>query len=703
MMEPRWYQVEAVEAPFAYWNRDALPSLASPCIEVPTGGGKSAIIGWTTRRLVEEFGCRVIVASHRSELLEQDAADMREVWAQAPIGMYSAGLNRREGGKDVVIAGVQSAYRSAKKLGHRDVMIIDEAHLVNPEDQTQYALLIAGLREINPDMRIIGYTATPYRTGQGYLTQGENALFSAIPYRVSVRKLIDEGFLSALVTGYATASIDTSQVASLAGEFKMKDLELASNVQDVTDHVADDVHAALSNGRRLALVYGVTVNHAAMLRNALRMRGVPTEMIDGSMDRPARRAIISAFKAGEIRALTSCDVLTTGFNVPAVDVVALVRPTQSTALYVQIVGRGMRIAEGKKDCIILDYGGNIARHGPIDDIRIKAKEKSKGGGEAPTKECPNCNAEVPPAVRTCPHCDFAFPEPERKANTKASSLPALSIKQPVKRTRHMVGDVSFAKHVKRDASGPATCRLDYFEGGDDDVVGKKIASEWLCFDHEEGSFAWRKAHQWWDDNVGSYHPDSVDDAVRRLKTKEFPTVIAIDVEPDGEFTRVVKVLQKRPREPGEDSELNGCCLERIKELGYRPDICSSPDDHDCPTCGVCIRKDQDEESATSRTGPHRAQKCCLDHMIHKCAKPSCGPDSCCPTCGFDLAKCAACGFVDCGVDTAVVVKINAAGIPMYWCRCNECGKNAHGIGVWVPAADPRTLTAVDEPDDDLPF
>lgn len=553
-MEKRWYQTEAVEAPFAYWSKEGLPDLASPCIEIPTGGGKSAVIGWTVRRLVEEHGARVIVATHRSELIEQDAHDMREVWPEAPIGIYSATLNKREWHSRVVIAGVQSAYRNAAKFGHRDVLIIDEAHLVSSDEGGQYWRLIEGLRKINPDMRLIGYTATPYRMGQGYVTSGDGALFSAIPYRVSVRKLIDDGFLAPLITGSVSASIDITDVATRAGEFVARDLELACNIQEITDHVADDVHAALLSGRRLALVYGVSVAHASFLRNALRMRGVPSEMIDGAMDRPARRAIIAAFRAGEIRALTSCDVLTTGFNVPAVDVVALVRPTQSTALYVQIIGRGMRTSPGKADALVLDYGGNIARHGPVDAIRVKAKEKRDSGDAlAPVKECPTCCADVPTAVRECPHCGHAFPPPQRKANKAASYLPALSIKMPMQKSTHDVGSYTIQLHRKRSGDGPPTVRVDYFEADSSNHIGEKIASEWLCVEHEPGTFPHRKWVQWWRDNVGAKDiPGTAVDAVSRLNTGELPKIVKVVVEPDAEFTRVVKLIQLAPREPGSD-------------------------------------------------------------------------------------------------------------------------------------------------------
>ena len=553
---PRWYQSEAIQAPFSYWDRDNLPPLASPCIEVPTGGGKSAIIGWTTQRLVQEYGARVIVATHRGELIEQDAADMREVWPVAPIGIYSAGLGLKQAHRDVVICGVQSASRkqAIQALGHRDVMIIDEAHLVNSEEGTQYARLIAGLRDINPDMRLIGYTATPFRMGQGYLTSGDSALFNSICYRVSVRKLIDEGFLSPLVTGSPSVKIDLSEISIKAGEYEKRDLELACNVDDVTEHVAQDVVDALKAGRRKGLLYGVSVAHAAMMRNALQMHGVATEMIDGSMDRAQRRVIYQAFRAGELQCLTSCDVLTTGFNVPDVDVVALVRPTQSTGLYVQILGRGMRTAPGKADCLVLDYGANIARHGPVDNVRVRGTPQGKGDGDAPVKVCPDCYACLPISSRECEHCGHEFPAPERKANRAASNLPALTNKNtPKPRSTHAVGEVMVWRHQKKGGEGLPTVRIDYIGPSEGSDIGDKVASEWLCVEHEPGSFPHRKWADWWRDNVGTYLPETVDEAVTRLRSGEFPRVIKIDLEPDGEWSRVVKLYQERPREPGDET------------------------------------------------------------------------------------------------------------------------------------------------------
>lgn len=542
-----------MQAPFNYWDKDNLPPLASPCIEVPTGGGKSAIIGATIQKLVEELGCRVVLATHRSELIEQDAHDLMQIWPKAPIGIYSASLNQRNGNTSVCLAGVQTVANKAAELGWRDVLLVDEAHLINSEDGTQYTKLIEGLRKINPDMRLIGYTATPYRLGQGMLTSGANALFNSICYKVDIVRLIEDGFLSPLVTGFTSCKIDTDSIGTRAGEFIAKDLELAANVEEITKHVIDDLERAFNDGRKKALIYGVSVAHASFLRNEAKIRGISCEMVDGSMDRQLRKDLIQQFKKGAIKVLTSCDVLTTGFNCPDVDVVSLVRPTQSTALYVQILGRGMRIAPGKQSCLVLDYGGNIARHGPIDKIKVKEKQKREGKGELPIKECGNCFAEVAVAARECVHCGFQFPPPERKANKSASNLPVIAGKAQQQKKKppvsYKVDSTSARVHYKgRDTRNTPTCCVEYF--ADD---GNRICSEWLCFDHPPG-FAQKKAQQWWQDNVGTHIPINVIEAVERLNSAEFPKVIEITVDENEDFPRVVDVFQDENsvREPGMD-------------------------------------------------------------------------------------------------------------------------------------------------------
>lgn len=561
-MKLRDYQQEAVDAVFAYWER--APSTpdrpASPLIVMPTGSGKSPTLGELVRVLVQDCGARVLVVTHRAELIKQDAKAIRSIFPGVDLGIFSAGLGRREV-RQVTVAGIQSVYRHAKMLGHIDVIIPDECHLIPDEGGGQYQTLIKGLREINPDCRLVGLTATDYRLSQGYLTEGDGALFTAVAYSCDIKRLISGGYLSPVVTGYATAAISLESVGLRAGEFAAKDLEMASDVDKINDAVADDVVKALEAGRTSALVFGTSVAHAKRMRNALQVRGVSCETVTGETPREERDRIIDLFKARNLKAITSCDVLTTGFDAPVTDIVALVRPTMSPSLYVQMVGRGMRLADGKIDCLLLDYGGNIARHGPIDDVKVKSRAK-KGDGEAPTKTCPQCKAVQAPAARTCLHCGYEWPAPVRKANDKASNLPALSIDIPKKpekgppEKRH-VGRVEWVKHYKvGDDEAPPTLRVDYFAPGE--IVARKIASEWVCVEHDEdtpkGMYARKMARAWWDHNVGTDMPDTVDEAIEILDAGYMKPVVAVWTSKEGKWDRVTAVVHGEPRQPGEDDD-----------------------------------------------------------------------------------------------------------------------------------------------------
>jgi DNA repair protein RadD len=156
-----------------------------------------------------------------------------------------------------------------------------------------------------------------------------------------------------------------------------------------------------------------------MLKDEFEAHDIEVGVVTGRTEVTAREKAIADFKSGKLRCLINVNVLTTGFDHPAVDLVALVRATASTGLYVQMVGRGTRIADGKENCLILDYGQNVERHGFIDQVKPKDK-MSSGDGEAPTKQCESCQTMVHAACQICPECGFQFPAPT--LNHAASSL-----------------------------------------------------------------------------------------------------------------------------------------------------------------------------------------------------------------------------------------------------------------------------------------
>lgn len=575
----RPYQREAVDSVFTYWEKapstDDKP--ASPLVVMPTGSGKSPTLGEIVRILVEVCGTRGAIVTHRAELIVQDAKAVRMMYPKADIGIVSAGLGRAEYGHAITICGIQSVARRPERLGKLDWMLVDEVHLVGVKTNGQYRVVINNRRKVNPDMRLIGLTATPSRGDQGYLTEGDDALFTSICCNISVRRLIEEAWLARPITGLASASVNLEGVSTRGTDFAANELELASDVDKINEAVAADIAALLRGGRKGAMVFGTSVAHACRLRNALRMEGVSCEAVTGATSRGEREAIYAAFKAQRLQALVSMDVLTTGFDDPHVDIVGIVRATMSPTLFVQMAGRGGRpmyacgmpahdstveyrreqMALGPKPdgFIILDYGGNLARHGPLDDIKVKPK--SNGGGDAPIKLCPKCQAMCAASARQCDHCGFEFPAPTRKANDRPSTLPALSIDMPPEPpptppVRHEVGRVEWAKHQKYgDDTAKPTLRLDYFPPG---LSVRKIVSEWVCLEHDEGDFAWRMAQKWWATHVGTDAPNTVDDAITVLEAGYLKPVVAVVTKKDKKWDRVVEVIHGETRQPGEDDE-----------------------------------------------------------------------------------------------------------------------------------------------------
>jgi len=271
------------------------------------------------------------------------------------------------------------------------------------------------------------------------------------------------------------------------------------------------------------LIFCAGVDHAHHVRDAIRARGVSCETIVGDTPGPQREAFINDFKAGRIQCLTNANVLTTGFNAPGVDLIAMLRPTKSAGLYVQIVGRGCRLAPGKQDCLVLDFAGNIERHGPIDAVKPK-RPKSGEDGVAPTKTCPDCFSIVHAAVRECPDCGHVFPPPQVKIEAQASHLDVLSSGKsewvPVTR-------VSYARHDK--PGKPPSLRVDYWSG-------LSHHSEWICIEHP--GYPRQKAASWWANRAqGLPLPRRVDEAIACAARLRCPKEIA--VRPNGRYTEVV--------------------------------------------------------------------------------------------------------------------------------------------------------------------
>ena len=523
-IEPRPYQRAAIDAIGSYFSTAS----GNPLIVLPTGSGKSLVQAVFLQETFDAWPeTRVICLTHVRELISQNLAELRQVWPMAPVGIYSAGLRRRDTDDPILFAGIASVHGKAPLLGRFDLVIIDECHLVSLDGATMYRKLLGDLRIINPKLKVIGLTATPYRLGSGLLTEGEARIFTDIAYSADLKGLIADGFLAPLVSKAGAVKVDLSSVHQRGGEYIPGELSEAMDKETITEAALDEV-VIKGADRRSWLFFCSGVQHAQHVADALGRRGIPSGCITGETEDAERDALISRFKAGELRALTSMGVLTTGFNAPAVDLLVFLRPTQSTALYVQMAGRGMRMAEGKTDCLVLDYSGNVLRHGPVDAVDPKAA--TQGGGIAPAKECPQCAEVVHLSVMTCPGCGYAFPPApaEEKIKPRASEAPILSA-PPVDETWE-IKEQDWQVWTKKGAQDgdPKTLRVTYRSGL------SSFVSEWVCFEHALGSFAQRKAAEWWAARVGDEEcPSTALDALERLDalraqgTLRLPTSIIV--------------------------------------------------------------------------------------------------------------------------------------------------------------------------------
>jgi len=384
----------------------------NPCLVLPTGSGKSHIVATLCKEALQNWPeTRLLMLSHVKEILEQNASKMREHWRGAPMGIYSAGLNRKVLGEPITFAGIQSVRNRAPQLGHIDLCIIDECHLVSHKDQGGYRGLLNDLLGINPAMRVIGLTATPYRLGHGYITD-KPALFDALLEPVTIEELIHKGFLATLRSKVTKTRFDLTAVHKRGGEYIESELQAAVDTDDNNIAVVNEI-AAIGADRKHWLLFCTGVEHAQHIADALDDMGITSACVSGETPKKERERLLAAFKAGEIRALTNCNVLTTGFDFPGIDLIAMLRPTMSAALYVQMAGRGMRPAEGKENCLVLDFAGVVQTHGPITAVQPPRKA-GKGGGDAPVKVCDECGELCHPTAKVCPACGTAFPERERK-------------------------------------------------------------------------------------------------------------------------------------------------------------------------------------------------------------------------------------------------------------------------------------------------
>lgn len=441
-MALRYYQTEAKAAVFDYWDRTP----GHPLIVSATGTGKSMIQGSLTQDLLEGWpDLRIMNCVHVRELVESNYLELLNLNPMSPAGVLAASLNRSDYRSQILFSQLQTAHDKAERIGHVDLLQIDEAHLVPFKQTTMYRNLIGGLLAINPDMKIIGLTATDYRLDGGRLTEGEGKLFDEVVYEYNIRQGIDDGYLTPITSKRVDTNYDITGVRKSMGEFKASDYRSAVDTDELNRLVVQEV-LDTEGHRNCALIFCRGVEHAARMRDAFRAAGRKVELVHGGTPTGERRRHIEALKRGDLWGLVNDNILSVGTNIVRADLAVDCYRTLSAGRYAQRAGRLTRViyppgfdpeaveSAERRAAIMghlkpngryMDFAGNISEHGPVD--MIQPKKPGKGEGEAPVKVCPCCFEIVHASVRQCIECghEFVFEE-KPKFKTHADTAPIIS-------------------------------------------------------------------------------------------------------------------------------------------------------------------------------------------------------------------------------------------------------------------------------------
>lgn len=490
LIVPRSYQVEAVNSIYSYFQENK----GNPVVAMPTGTGKSVVIAMFLESIFRLYtGQKILVVTHVKELIGQNYGKLLALWPNAPAGVNSAGLKQRDTQSRIIFAGIASIAKNPNAFGKVDLVIVDEAHLVSNNEETMYSKFLMALKSLNPLLKVIGFTATPWRLGQGSITQG--GIFTDTCFDITgmeaFNRLIAEGYLARLVPKRTRTVMDLSGVHIRGGEFIASELQHAVNKDEITQNALREMVEHVSD-RKKWLLFCAGIEHAVDVSQALNEMGVSCGVVHSKMSGGHRDSELAKYDTGEYQAMANANVLTTGFDAPAIDFIGMLRPTASSVLWVQMLGRGTRPFPGKTDCLVHDFAGNTARLGPINDPVIPRK-KGGGGGDAPVKLCEACQTYNHASVRFCVTCgaEFTF---QTKLQNHASTDEIIKGDVPevaVFEVDHIV----FSIHTKMDR--PPILKVAYY-------CGLRVFYEWVCVEHT--GFAQRKARQWWKERSGTGLP-----------------------------------------------------------------------------------------------------------------------------------------------------------------------------------------------------
>ena len=465
----RPYQIDAINAVHEF----VCTKSGNPCVSTPTGSGKSVMMAAITNMWREQCpkvrGC---ILAHRKELVLQNHDKFAASYS-GQAGIFSAGLGKRDYDSPILFASIDSIYKKSGEFKAFDFIFVDEAHRIPFSGEGKYRTFLDGCKRFNPKLRVVGWTATPWRMAGGQLCHPDHILTNLV-YESKITDLIDQGFLCRIRSKVGENQPDLSKVRKQSGgDYIIKSLSEATNRDCVVQSaVSEAVRIILAERRQSVVFYCVDIEHCKKVSEELVRHNIHAPYLTSKTSQYDRDALIQNFKARKVNAICNVNVLTEGFDAPHIDCIVLLRPTLSAGLFSQMVGRGLRLWEGKSDCLVLDFAGCIDEHGPIDLL---------GGQPTVLATCQQCREAFSMALKVCPNCGWVIPpreverlareEAERRMHgNKASNRSILSNEPEVLK----VDSIYVSRHQKPGA--PDSVRIQFRSG-------LRMHRLWVCLDH----------------------------------------------------------------------------------------------------------------------------------------------------------------------------------------------------------------------------
>lgn len=554
LLQPREYQDFAIDRAFDYFNDKS----GNQLILMPTGTGKSIVVAGICVRAMHWYPqTRIIMLTKTKELVQQNYEKLKLCWSDAPVGVYCDGLNRKQHHYPITFGTIGSVVNCASLFGFVDFIIVDEAHEIGPSDDTMYRKFVAECAKINPQVKVIGLTATGYRMKQGKLTDGENALFTDVSVDMTgldaFNWFFHEGYLVPPIPRPTQTSklYDLSKIAIRGGEYDQKQL------QEEVDNTAKNEAAILEllefgQTRHSGLIFASGLTHCKHLVDILHYYGQDaTWVASKGMTEKERDRNIAAYKDNQFKWMVNNGILTTGFDKTDLDLIGMLQHTLSTAKWVQMLGRGTRphyepgfdlstrdgrlasiAASQKRNCMVLDFAENVTRLGPINDPRVPEPKERKRAGDAPIRICDGCGCYNHASAAQCWNCGFVFPRYLKLQETSGT-------KELVKKFNAPPANAPTAEQLNVDRveykiwkkpEKPDSICVTY-------ICGRKTFREWVCLEHE--GIAEKKARAWWKSRVERTDlelgqeieiPTSTEEALAVIDSLPQPRAIKVIVE-----------------------------------------------------------------------------------------------------------------------------------------------------------------------------